>query len=305
MLGVFLIYQSYVQFSAEELEDIEELFKTADYSYIVLAMFLGLISDFLRAYRWNFLLIPLGHRVKLYNSIMAVGAAYLLNLVVPRGGEVTRAIIVKKYDEVPIDHGLGTIIAERAIDFLVLLSLIIFTLIIQFDVLKDFLLSYISWDKFMILGIIFLVLLFVAFLFFQKSKNNLFLKIKKFIEGIIEGVLSILKSEQKGIFLFLTLLIWSLYILMFYVTIFALPETENISFSSVITAFVVGSLTVAFTNGGFGTFPFFIAQILALFGIALTAGTAFGWLAWISQTVLVIIYGILSLILLPVFNRRK
>lgn len=305
MLGVFLIYHSYQQFTSSQLTHLEELFSTADYRYVFLAMFLALISDFLRAYRWNFLLVPLGHKVKLQNSIMAVGAAYLLNLVIPRGGEVTRAIIVKKYDNVPMDHGFGTIIAERAIDFLVLLSLIIVTLALQFTMLKDFLSEYISFEKIIYLGLIVVALFIVAFLFFKKSENRFFLKLKKFIEGILEGALSILKSEKKIQFFVVTFLIWALYILMFYVTIFALPETESISFTAVITAFVVGSLTIAFTNGGFGTFPFVIAEILLLFGVEITAGTAFGWLSWISQTALVIIYGLASLLLLPVLNQRK
>lgn len=305
MLGVFLIYYSYHQFSEEQLEEVSTLFKKADYTYIFLAMILGLLSDFIRAYRWNILLNPLGHKVKLSNSIMAVGAAYLMNLVIPRGGEVTRAIIVNKYDKVPMDHGFGTIIAERAIDFIILLLLIAITLLIQFDVVKDFLADYITPDKFIYLALVSLGLLLIAFLVFKKSQHNLVLKIKKFVSGIIEGCLSIFKSQKKLKFFFLTFLIWGIYILMFYVTVFALPETENITFPVVITAFVIGSLTIAFTNGGFGVFPFVMAEILFLYDIERTTGTAFGWLSWISQTVLVIIYGLISLWLLPYFNKEK
>ena len=236
---------------------------------------------------------------------MAVGAAYLMNLVIPRGGEVTRAIIVNKYDKVPMDHGFGTIIAERAIDFIILLLLIAITLLIQFDVVKDFLADYITLDKFIYLALVSLGLLLIAFLVFKKSQHNLVLKIKKFVRGIIEGCLSIFKSQKKLKFFLLTFLIWGIYILMFYVTVFALPETENITFPVVITAFVIGSLTIAFTNGGFGVFPFVMAEILFLYDIERTTGTAFGWLSWISQTVLVIIYGLISLWLLPYFNKEK
>lgn len=305
MLGVFLIYYSYTKFTPAQFDNLKELFRTADYSYVILAMALGLISDFFRAYRWNYLLIPIGHKVKLKNSIMAVGAAYMLNLLIPRGGEVTRAVIVNKYDNVPVNHALGTIIAERAVDFLVLLALIFVTLLLQFNLLQEYLESYISFEKFIYLGLVLLFVLAAGFLFFRSSQNKFVLKIKKFIEGIIEGCLSILKSKKKGKFFIITLLIWGLYLLTFYVIIFALPETSSISFSSVITAFVVGSLTIAFTNGGFGTFPFIIAEILFLFGVDIAAGTALGWLAWLSQTLLVIIYGSVSLLLLPVLNQRK
>ncbi len=92
---------------------------------------------------------------------------------------------------------------------------------------------------------------------------------------------------------------------MFYVMIFALPETSGISIPAILTAFVVGSLTIAFTNGGFGSYPFFTAALLLLFDVPETAGTAFGWLVWTSQTVAVIILGGLSFLLLPALNKAK
>ena len=92
---------------------------------------------------------------------------------------------------------------------------------------------------------------------------------------------------------------------MFYVSIFALPETSDIGIGAVITAFVFGSLAIGFTNSGFGAFPLLIAQILLLYSIPETVGTAFGWLIWISQTLLTVVLGAVSLIMLPILNKKQ
>ena len=111
--------------------------------------------------------------------------------------------------------------------------------------------------------------------------------------------------KNKGWYALHTLFIWSSYVLMFYVTLFALPQTNSITFGAVVTAFVVGSIAIAFTNSGFGSYPFMIAKILALYGISETAGNAFGWIVWSSQMFLVVLLGLLSFLFLPLVNRSR
>lgn len=108
--------------------------------------------------------------------------------------------------------------------------------------------------------------------------------------------------EQKWLYLAHTLFIWSMYLLMFYVSVFALPETALMPVSGILSAFVAGSFAVAFTNGGFGAYPYFIAQVLLLFGITETLGTSLGWILWTSQTALVLVYGLVSFIMLSIKN---
>ena len=304
-VGVFLCGYAYSQFTEEQLSQVKTTFLSANYYYIGFSVFLGFLSDFSRAIRWEFLLRPLGYRTSLLHRTMAVFIGYLVNVTIPRSGEVSRALLVSNYDEVPIEQSLGTIISERVIDMLLLLLFTAVAFVLQFEVISTFLLSKIPFQKLLWLliggGLLFVVLLY----FIYNSQNKLFIKLKNFLNGIKEGVLSVLKIRHKLLFLLHTLFIWAMYFLMFYIPFFALPETANISLPNVLTAFVVGSFAMTFTNAGFGSYPFFIAEVLLLFGVATPIGTAFGWLVWSSQFAMTLILGGLSFVLLPLITKNK
>ena len=147
---------------------------------------------------------------------------------------------------------------------------------------------------------------FVVFLYLvYTSERKLFVKVKGFLSGIKEGVLSVMKIRHKTLFLLHTIFIWAMYFLMFYIPFFALPETATISLANVLTAFVVGSFAMTFTNAGFGSYPFFIAEVLFLFGVATPIGTAFGWIVWTSQFAMTLLLGGLSFALLPLIKENK
>jgi uncharacterized protein (TIRG00374 family) len=228
-----------------------------------------------------------------------------MNLFIPRSGEVSRALVLDKYENVPFEKGFGTIISERIADSLILLILILVTFGLQFQVLASYLEELIHFNSIYLLALIFVTGL-VALVFLLRKKNTpLSQKIFNFLKGLKEGVLSILKMKQKWPFIFHTLFIWAMYFAMFYVVIFALPETASISLTAVLTGFVVGGLVIAFTNGGFGSYPFALAGVLLLFQVPETAGTAFGWIVWTSQTVTTMVFGVLSFLLLPLLNKVK
>ncbi|HUH26573.1 MAG TPA: hypothetical protein VLY87_08090, partial [Flavobacterium sp.] len=124
------------------------------------------------------------------------------------------------------------------------------------------------------------------------------------IAGLVEGILSIFKMPHRVPFLLHSLFIWLCFVLTFYFGTKVLPETSEISFGVTLIAFVVGSLAISFTNGGVGAFPLMIAKILALYAIPLTVGTAFGWILWTSQTLLILLLGGLSFLLLPIVNKK-
>ncbi len=304
-LGVFLIWYSYTNFTPDQLEEIKNHFRNANYGFVALSVIFGILSNLSRAYRWNFMLAPLGYKPKFKNNVMAVYITYLMNLFIPRSGEVSRALVINKYEDVPFDKAFGTIISERVADFVILLTLIAITLFLQFNLLTGYLSENINPLKVYIVVAVLIVLAGILFLYLKKSQSRLSIKIRKFLSGLKEGILSIFKMKQKGAFIFHTLFIWVMYLAMFYTMVFALEETSTISLAPVITSFVVGSLTIAFTNGGFGSFPFFIAGVLLLFNVPETAGTAFGWLVWSSQTIVVILFGGLSFLLLPILNKGK
>ena len=304
-LGIFLMWYVYSQYTPEQRDEVFAHFKNANYGIVVIAVLMTALSHVVRAYRWNFMLAPLGYKPKLANNFMAVCVAYLMNLFIPKSGEISRAAVLNKYEKVPFEKGFGTIVSERIVDLIFLLLFTLVALFLQFDLLYEYLTDLVPIKKIGIsLGI--LILLFGLFLLFLKySKGALSKKIKGLFTGLKAGVFSILKMEKKGLFVFHSLLIWLLYICSFYVSTFALEETTGIDLGIIIITFVVGSFTFAFTNSGFGYYQVAIAGILLVFGIPKDVGTALGWIVWASNIFYILLSGGISFILLPIYNRKK
>lgn len=292
-------------FSKIPIATIIPYFKSANYSYILLGVFFGVLSHLSRAYRWKFLLEPMGYKVKLPNSIMAVFITYLANYGIPRSGEVLRAAVLTNYENVPFEKGFGTIVAERIADLIVMLGIIILTLIFQFEFIYELLENAFQPIKLIVGGILAMASIAAMFIYIKKSHSKIALKIKTFLSGLTEGLLSIFKMKYKWSFIFHTLFIWAMYILMFYVTSFALNELHNASLGAVIVAFIAASFTIAATNGGVFFYPAAVLGAFLLFGLPKDASYAFGWIIWSSQTLMVFIFGVLSFIFLPIYNRNK
>lgn len=303
-IGILLVIYSYTRFSQEQLSEIRLHFQQANYGFVLLSAMFSILSHVVRAYRWTFLARPLGFRPKFYNSFMALNCAYLINLVIPRGGEVSRAVILDKYENISFQKGFGTIIAERVVDLIFLLGFTLTVTLIKADVLWSYFVDIVPIKKLSTLAIIGAAGIFLIWLILRYSKGKIIRKIKDFLKGLKEGVWSITKMENKWAFLFHSFLIWVLYVAAFYTCIFAFEQTSSIDFSTMLLAFVAGSFAVAFTNSGFGSYPLFVAGILLLFGVPETSGTAFGWIIWTSNMFSMIILGVLSFILLPIVNRK-
>ena len=304
-LGLFLIVWQYNKFSADQIKIMQGHFKNANYLYIFISLFIALLGVASRAYRWKFSIEQLGYKSSFYNNFMAVSAGYFINLGIPRSGEISRAIILKKYENIPFDKAFGTIVAERVVDTLLFLLFVLTAFAIEFIKLKDFIVSKIPIRNLEILFLFGLACGVTALLIWNYSKHKLVLLLKEKLSGLVEGILSIVKMKNKWAFVFHSIFIWFSYFIMFYITLFALKETSAIGVNAAIIGFVFGTLAIGFTNGGFGVFPILIAQIFTLYAIPETAGTPFGWLVWTSQTLFTILLGGISLLLLPVINKNK
>lgn len=304
-LGSFLIYYSYSKFTTNQLEEISSYFKETNYTVILFSVLFGIFSHVSRAYRWNFMLEPLGYKPKVLNNFMAVYVAYIMNIFIPRSGEVSRAVVINKYERVPFDKAFGTIITERVIDMLILFGFTAIAFMLQFEKLSQYLTNVLPvYTIYKLIGL-FVLLSILLLLFFKFSKTPIIKKILDFFSGLKEGILSVLKMNKKGLYIFHSFLIWGLYLLSFYIATFALKETAGISFSTLIITFVIGSFSFAFTNSGFGTYPFFVASILAIFSIPETVGTAFGWIVWTTSIASIVLFGGLSFLILPLYNKNK
>ena len=306
LIGVLFIYLSINNTTEEDRQTIYAAIKDAHYGYIFLSLLLGLLSHFSRAYRWNFMLNPMGYYPRLINNILAIFITYIANLGVPRSGEFFRATVLQTYEDIPFEKSFGTIIAERTIDLLMLLLTIGLALTLESDLIYS-LIEEKAINPYNVLVILLLSSLGLYFLVKQlkQSTHPLAQKINGLLNGLAEGFLTIIKMEKKWAYLFHTLFIWGMYIAMFYIIKFSLPETQDLSFEALLIGFIVGALAISATNGGIGIYPFSVSLVLISYGISKESSLAFGWIMWTAQTVMVILFGSLSFFLLPLVNRKK
>jgi len=301
LIGLVLVWYSFHKIS---FKDLRVYLKNIDYIWVFFGAFLGFLSHLSRAYRWKFMIEPLGYKLRFLNSFMAVFAGYLINYSVPRAGEVSRATILANYEKVPFEKGFGTIVAERVADILVMVFIIAVTLLWKFNIIYNFLLRNIDFQNQLL--IVFPVILFLSYSFYQvikKNKHTFFVRIRSFLGGFIEGLMSILKMRQKWSFIAHTLFIWAMYILMFYVTSHSITQISGLDFSIILIGFIAASFSVAATNGGVGAYPLAVYAAFSIFEVPEAPSLAFGWVVWTSQTILIITVGGLSLILLPIYNK--
>lgn len=304
LFGFFLVWWSLSGLSVSDRKEIINALQNANLFWVFLSLFLGFLSHLFRAFRWSLLLNPLGYKPKMANNIFSIFIAYLVNLAIPRAGEVARATAISKYEAIPFEKSFGTIVTERVVDVILLLAIIIIALFYQYDLIKDLLLSKIPDQPIYYIfgiGVLFLIVLFSLFIL-KRSKYKA--KIKKFVLGFVEGLKSIFHLKKAFLFIIYSILIWVMYILMFYVTTFAFPSTSGIQMGAVITGFVVGALSIAATNGGLGTYPLGVQQVFILYGISANQALVFGWMMWSAQTFMILIFGALSFLLLPLYNKK-
>ena len=300
-LGIALVWYSLSDIDTNEFIG---YFKNANYWWIALGLFFGILSHLSRAYRWKFMLEPLGFQPRYGNSVMAVLVAYLVNYTIPRAGEASRAAVLTNYEGVPFEKGFGTIVAERVADLVMMLSICAITLLVQFEFIWKLLNENFDPVK---IGIL-LASGVVAFIFFivfiKRAKSGFGLKVKNFVTGLIEGVMSIFKMKKKWPFIFHTIFIWLMYVLMFWATIPAV-QGLNVPFGGILVGFIAGGFSIAATNGGIGLYPVAVTGAFLLFGVSEDLGRAFGWIMWTAQTVMIIVFGGLSFLLLPIYNKAK
>ncbi|MEX2380132.1 MAG: lysylphosphatidylglycerol synthase transmembrane domain-containing protein [Vicingaceae bacterium] len=311
--GVFLIWYVFKDLTPTEKDELFTALKQADYFWIGISMIFGVLSHMSRAIRWKYTVKPLGKTPGFWNSFFTVMIGYVANYALPRLGEVTRPALLAKYEGLSFNKLFGTIVAERVADMVILAFIMGGVLLIELDMLKDLLYDFVNSgeDKFSTTKLIVLasVLLLGAGLFFfflfSKSQIPIFVKIRTLLRGILEGLQSIVKMEDKFYFILHTLFIWVMYVGMYYICFFSLEETSNVPIAAVMASFVMGSLAIVFVQGGLGVFPIAIMETLILYGISKTSALALGWIIWSSQTVMIIVVGILSIPLLRLINKNK
>ena len=297
-LGILLIYYSYINTTPLERIEIYSSMKSADYKFVLLSICLGILSHLSRSIRWQLMLRPLGYKIKISNSIMSVLIAFLSNLGMPRSGEFLRASSLSYYEKIPFEKSFGTIVTERIIDVIILIGLLLCGVMISSKIG----IPKLSISNELILSIISLITL-LSIVYYVIAKINFKNKFKIFISGLKKGVLSVSKINNKPLFVFHSLFIWICYFLMFYVVKFSLPETFDLGFEPLFIAFLAGAMAMALTNGGIGVYPLAIAAVISQYEISYESALALGWIVWTSQTLMIITFGSLSFVFLPILNK--
>ncbi len=308
LLGLTILY--YV-FRNENIGQIWNDIKNANYYWIGLTFILTMLAHYLRAYRWNLLIKQTGQHVKDGEAYLALLAGYGANLVLPRMGELTRCAVLKKRQQVSFDTTLGTVVAERLFDFLCLLIMLFATVIWQYDILFDFiknLLSGMVAKQSTLLNLIYIgifaVVLFLITVFivrkqllelYNKSQHGFMIKIRSFVKGLAEGVYSIYQLPSKRAFIISTLVIWLCYYFMAYFIFFALPATSSLSMGAGMAILVMGAFGVAApVQGGIGAYHWIVSQTLLLYGLSESDGKTYATLAHGSQMALTILFSLVS-----------
>jgi uncharacterized membrane protein YbhN (UPF0104 family) len=282
--------------------------KKADKGYLMLMAAILIISHVLRAERWKMLLAPSGHHIGFRDSFLSVMIGYLVNLAIPRGGEVSRCYNLFKLQGTPVEVSFGTVIVERIVDVICMLSLVALSFILEWDKLEGFISGLgISGSGFKVspvllvavAGVLGVIALLYAF------RNNP--KLKKLLTGFKEGILAVFRVKNKFLFIVYSLGIWLLYFLMSYTSMLAFDETAHLGMRAVLAIFALGAIAMAAPlPGGAGSYHVLLPLgLTTLYHLPSADAVAFVFIFHAWQTFVLIVAGVICLIASYVLIRWK
>lgn len=319
-LGILLVWWSLKDFSAEDRVNIVQAMRNADYRWIFLALCMSVFAHISRAMRWQQMIAPMSTPPSVANSFMAVMVGYLSNLALPRLGEFARCGIVARYSEVTAQQAIGTVITERAIDMVMLILVMLLTLFLEADVIGGYFNANVmeplkakysntfSENNIYLYVSIFLFGL-LAFLlgryllrYFRQSK--LWHHLTGIVWGMWQGVISVRKVRNLPLFIGHSIFIWIMYFITTYVCFFSTEATRHLGIGAALATLSMGSVGFIATQGGIGAYQLVVTGVLVLYAVEKEMAYAFSWLAWSAQTIVVLVLGGLSMVMLPIVNGK-
>lgn len=286
----------------------------ADKGWLFMMALIAIVSHYVRAIRWRMLLVPVGQHTSLNYSFLSLMVGYLVNLVIPRGGEVSRCYNLYKLDKVPVEISFGTVVLERIVDLLCLIILVALSFLLESQKLIDFINTLPinagdSGSKFInLIYVLAISIVVIGAVYWFVKKNK---KAKDFLlktwNGFKGGVMSVFQLENKGLFIFYSVLIWVLYFFMSYAVIKAFPATSVLGFHAVISLFAIGSIAMAAPlPGGTGSYHVLVPQgLVFLYQIDQTDAVAFTFIFHGWQTIILIVAGVISLLFTSFIVKKK
>ena len=316
-LGFFFVWLSIKDINHAQWLQIKDAVRRARHWIVVPVILMLLLSHYSRALRWKILMEPLGYKPSTFNTFATVMIGYLVNMGVPRLGEVVKCTLLSRYEKLRADKLVGTIVMERAVDVVCLLIVFLAAIIFQGHIIGDFVFNafgrfftdktgHTSLSK-LIIGLSSIILFFIILYLVLKRFGHIdaIAKIKEVIKGILHGLSSIRFIKHKGWFLFHTVLIWVLYLLSTTAGIFALRETDHLGIGGGLTTLVMGSIGMIISPGGIGAYALVVAKLMKLYGLDEdTIGAALGWILLSVQTLIILVGVIIFFSLFSYYNKK-
>lgn len=316
-LGIFLVWWSIRDLGEEDKSHIRSALDQARYWLIVPVFLILVLSHYVRALRWRLLIEPMGYKPRTINTFFAVMIGYLANQAFPRMGEVLKCTVLARYEKVPADKLIGTIILERLIDAITLLGIFAITLAIQPNLYQQLIDTFFNSPKqadenkvsgnivlLIIVGIA--IISIVAWMIIRKKTFSDLFQVFKFIgQRIWQGISAIQHLKKRGSFIMLTLALWTLYLSGGYLGFMALQQTQHYGIKEAFTVLSAGSIGMIATPGGIGAYAYLLEKTMQLYGLQKGIALAFGWLLWLAQTAVILIGGLISFVAMPWYNKRN
>ncbi len=289
-------------------------FQSIDWWWMLPIYICFLLSNVSRAIRWRMLIEPLGKKPSFINMFLSIMLSYFANMGFPRIGEFVRAGVIAKYEDLPAERVMGTVILDRLADLIIFIILCGVVTFFQWNNILGFLegqgLNITGAGLFKQIGflvvLVFAGVLFLRYIVRSTSDNKFIVKIKQIILGFWEGIKTIAKIKRVGWFVYHSLMIWVMFFLMTYFGFKVFEPTAHLSLEAGLTVFVFGALGFVIPSpGGMGTYHFFLVEALKLYGIAPADGFSFANILFFAlQFGCNATLGIVALIILPIINKK-
>lgn len=275
---------------------------------------LSWIITFWRGLRWRLLLLPLNGSVTRREAYDAYAICYLANLAFPRSGEVVRCGLLASRGCGSFEGILGTVVLERTWDMVCMCLMAIPLLFV--GRFKEYLIenmwkplfSRFGWGLLLIVfGVLMIIWGLYLILRHRKASSKLGKWIAKLWRGLIDGLKAGFKMEHKWAFFGLTALIWVGYLFTSYLLIQAFPDLHFMNLEDALLLMTVGAFGwVLPVPGGFGVYHTFLSATLVIFyGLSQNDSLLFATVSHESQILQMLLCGLISLISVAAYKRKK
>jgi len=312
-LGFFLVWWQFDKMTTLQKSQFFESLKNANYWLILPIVIMAILSHISRAVRWKILIEPMGYKPSTANTFYSVMSGYLANTFLPRVGEILKCSLLSRYEKIPLNKLIGTILIERLFDFTCYLVLIVVTILIQIKhvsaFVKDKFAQIANKNRGFPLGlklaivvlVIIVLIIILRWVFKKYAHHRYIISIKGFHIGFREGLNSIRYLKNRGWFLAHTLFIWTLYLMQIYIGFSALSATAHLGITEACSVLSLATLAMIVSPGGIGAFPLAVQEVLLIYNVD---NISFGWLIWGVSTAIIIVIGLFSFLLLIYKNKK-